>query len=158
LELCPPPQLEHRLLILLPGHADEDVAGDGRVRAVIVLDRLRQARERQRIAHMRPALVNEIGHLRMRGALRADQSGKSERFFEGRQVLPLQSLDHGYLERMVVPDERRNRPETRNLRRTISPLPGEQQVASVTLALDDYRLQQPADAYRLRELCQALLV
>src|SRR5262249_28814431 len=70
LELCPPPQLEHRLLILLPGHADEDVAGDGRVRAVIVLDRLRQARERQRIAHMRPALVNEIGHLGMRVALR----------------------------------------------------------------------------------------
>src|SRR5205814_5841188 len=111
LEPCPLPERQHRLLVLLPRYADQDVAGDGRVGVVFILDRLRQARERQRVADVRAALVQQIGDLGVRVTLRLDQRGDAERFLERRQILTLQVLDHGDLERMVVAYQSRNRAE-----------------------------------------------
>ena len=102
--------------------------------------------------------MQQIGDLGVRVTLRLDQRGDAERFLERRQILTLQVLDHGDLERMVVAYQSRNRGEAGHFRRSISALAGEQQVLIVGLALDDHGLQHAALANRLRELGQTLLV
>ena len=70
-----------------------------------------------------------------------DQLSEPFRFLQRRQILALQVLDHGDLERIVIADQRRYGFQAGKLRGTPTALASHERVA-VAVARNDNRLQQ----------------
>src|SRR5688500_15493614 len=121
-----------------------------------------EVEQAQRVAHRDAALANLAGHRLVREPKSIDQLAIGERSLDGVQVLPLEVLDEGQLERAFVSlrlaHDGRNRLQAGELGRPQSTLAGDELIPAVRELADDDRLNHTVDRDRRRELAQRLLV
>jgi len=67
----------------------------------VSLHGVRQAGDRQNVRHVGPALAEQLRHLAVAVAVPCDEGRQALGFLERREVLALQVLDEGELERVL---------------------------------------------------------
>src|SRR3989454_8532919 len=158
-ELQAAPERERRLGILLARHPHEQLARYSLpVTLEVRLHGLRQARERKNVRHVGPTLAEQLRDFAMAVPVPRDEVRQALGFLERREILALQVLDEGELERILYLAHERGQPiEAGELRRPETPLPGHDLEAGRGRPHHD-RLQEPVRLDRRRQLAELLVV